>query len=282
MVINNISSEGYVLVIDSGNGGKYTLKKIQRLMPLENYIYVEDDKNCPYGSKNRQKLKKISKKLIKTLLSIYPIKLVVLACNTLSSACYDYLKSKFIGIKIIPTLPVFKDFKKNTLIMCTNATKKYNGNLTRYKNNSKVFVEGFSCLAKQIDENFENLDVLQPILDKKLKKYVQMHINNVVLGCTHFNYIKTQIAKSLIKNPEEKYVKLSKCATNKLLKTSDGNACQTVILTKKTRQLNFYEPSLLVAKQVKEFLTQNKLVCSNKYPTAVIYLKTSEMPFLAL
>lgn len=265
----------FILVLDSGNGGKYTLKKIRKLLPNENYIFVEDDKNCPYGKKNKQKLKKIAKKLIKNLIFLYQIKVIVLACNTLSSVCLESLSKQFPSIKIVPTLPVIKNYKKPTLIMCTKATKKYNLGLKKCKHNLQIFIEGFSDLAKKIDENIENLDGLQPYLDKKLKKYVKLNICNVVLGCTHFNLIKKQISKCLLKDNQESFIKLTDKKVAKIFNTTSKT--ETIVFKKQSKKINFYDGSLIVAKNVRNYLSYNNLLSAQKYPTATIYIKTSEM-----
>lgn len=275
MALNYKKNNASILVLDSGNGGKYTLKKIKKVLPNENFIFVEDDKNCPYGEKNKQKLKKIAKKLIKNLNFIYNIKLIVLACNTLSSTCLESLTKQFPSIKIIPTLPVIKNFKKPTLIICTKATQKYNLQVKKCKKNKNVFVEGFTDLAKKIDENIKNLDILQPFLDKSLKKYANMNISNVVLGCTHFNLIKKQITKSLIKSSEQSYVKLSGQKVNKIFNNNPN--INVKVFMQKCKTLNFYDASGIVAKNVKHYLTQNNLLSTQCYPTATIFVKTSEM-----
>lgn len=272
-----VSKNGYILVLDSGNGGKYTLKKIKKLLPNESYIFVEDDKNCPYGKKNKQKLKKIAKNLIRKLNFLYQIKIIVLACNTLSSTCLDSLSKQFPDVKIIPTFPVLKNFKKPTLILCTKATKRYNRGLKKYKQNENVFIESFPVLAKKIDENIEDLDKLQPFLDKKLEKYAYLDICNVVLGCTHFNLIKKQISKVLLKNSDEHYVKLSDKRIAKIFKTSEILKVDTIVFSKQPKCLNFYDASMSVAKNIKKHLEQNDLLSTQKYPTATLFVKTSEM-----
>lgn len=40
-------------IFDSGVGGITILKEIQKRLPNENYIYLGDTKNFPYGEKNR-------------------------------------------------------------------------------------------------------------------------------------------------------------------------------------------------------------------------------------
>lgn len=275
MAFDDINRDGNILVLDSGNGGKYTLNIIKKVLPNENYIFIEDDLNCPYGQKNKRKLTKISKKIIKKALNLYKIKIIVLACNTLSSACLSSLKKEFSHLPIIPTLPVLKKFKKNTLILCTTATKKYNKQFKTIKGSKKIQVVGFGNLAKKIDDNIDNLDILQPFLNKKLKKYANMDISNVVLGCTHYNLAKKQICNALLQNSEKSYVKLSSNRVKKIFNTKTET--KTQVFTKKHRNINFYEASPYVAKQVKQTLKAISLLSNSIAQGKTIYIKTSDL-----
>ena len=186
------------MVIDSGNGGLWTLKKIKHLLPFENYLFFEDKINAPYGNKSKKQLKKIVLKNLKKLTKLYNIKLVVFACNTISSVCFDYIKQIFFDLPIIKIEPYISTkwfFGEQTLLLATKNTIKHNIKIRVYNSSKNVFVVGYKTLAKQIDCNINNLDNLLPYLNKTLKKYKHKKIKNIVLGCTHFNYIKPQLIK---------------------------------------------------------------------------------------
>lgn len=269
-----------ILVIDSGNGGLYTLKILKKFLPNENFIFVQDERNCPYGNKSKNKLKKISKKLIDFLLNNYDIKLIILACNTLSSVALNYLKKCFSLVPIVPIFPVIKLFKTNTLILCTNATKKYCTALKKARKNPKVKICGFSHLAKKIDENIENLSVLQPFLNKKLKKYAKMNIRQVVLGCTHYNLIKQQIQKALQQNncsqQQKKYIKI----TSKSCKNNYNLSNQNLRVFKlKIDKISFIEGSVDLAKKVDKILEVLSIKNHSKMQSNTIILNTNNPVF---
>lgn len=189
-------SKKWILVVDSGNGGAWTLSKIRNLLPNENYLFFMDTLHSPYGNKTKRKLKSITENNLKKLFRIFDIKMMVLACNTLSSVCFDDLKQKFFDtpiIKINPITNIEYLQKKSTLVLATKCTVKHNKEVKKYKNQKNIYVKGFGTLAKKIDKNINNLNLLQGYLLRKLKKYKNKNIKNIVLGCTHFNYIKNQI-----------------------------------------------------------------------------------------
>ena len=71
-------------VFDSGLGGISVLAQLQKLMPNEDFIYLGDSKNAPYGTKNEEEIKKHTKDCITRLIDM-GVKAVVIACNTATS-----------------------------------------------------------------------------------------------------------------------------------------------------------------------------------------------------
>ena len=186
-----------ILVLDSGVGGISVLKKCLHILPNEHFLYVADNKNVPYGNKNSKKLNKLSLKLIKKYLDDYSIKLILIACNTLTASSIEYLRKKvnipFVGVE--PAIkPALKTMGK-TLIISTNSTLKYNKNLRTLKkqNLKNIYFLPIKKLAPKIDENLNDLDILQPIINNIMRPYFNENINNIVLGCTHYVFIKKQI-----------------------------------------------------------------------------------------
>lgn len=189
-------SKKWILVVDSGNGGAWTLSKIRNLLPNENYLFFMDKIHAPYGNKSKKFLMKITENSLKKIFRTFDIKMIVLACNTLSSICYDDLKSKFFDTPIIRIKPILdvKYFQNQpTLVLATKCTVRHNQEIKKYKNFDNIYVKGFGTLAKKIDENIKTPDTLQGFLLKKLKRYKRKNIKNIMLGCTHYNYIKNQI-----------------------------------------------------------------------------------------
>src|SRR5690554_5470707 len=71
-------------VMDSGVGGLTAVQEIQRQLPKENIVYFGDSKNMPYGNKDPQEIVMLSKKIIH-FLETQKVKVILLACNTISS-----------------------------------------------------------------------------------------------------------------------------------------------------------------------------------------------------
>lgn len=184
-----------IVFIDSGVGGINVLCECAKLFN-EDFVYLCDNKNAPYGNKSKTKLLKITKQNIDYLLSKYDINGIVLACNTLSFTIYEQVKSMY-------NIPVYRMFfdckklgtlKKDVLFFGTKNTIK-NNNIIRYKISSKKGYKSLYIknLALDIDNNLNNLDCLNEKLYKYLKKNKYKNVKTVVLCCTHFKLIKKQI-----------------------------------------------------------------------------------------
>ena len=97
-------------IFDSGVGGLTVLSEIKKRLPNENFIYLGDTKNFPYGSKSKDQIIEFSIKNAEKLIDL-GAKCIVIACGTATSQAIDVLQEKFdipvIGI-IEPTVKYIK------------------------------------------------------------------------------------------------------------------------------------------------------------------------------
>ena len=127
-------------IFDSGLGGTTVLKEMIRYLPSEDYIYYGDNGNFPYGSgKTKNELQKLTERILDFFVK-NNCKLVIVACNTASTAAIDYLREKFslpiIGIIEAGVKIASKNTKnKNIAVISTKFTAESHG----YKNKAKMF-----------------------------------------------------------------------------------------------------------------------------------------------
>lgn len=194
-----------ILVIDSGIGGFYTLKILMQKYKNNHYYYFKDSINCPYGSKSQQQLFSIAKTNIKCVLNHFKIDAVVLACNTLSTTVYKSLKTA-LNQPIYAVAPPIEQVNSNALVLCTPRTlnslsKKYsqkplkNNSFKIQKNNFTIYFEGLKDLALLIENR--KISQIKNYLTNNLNKYKYKQIKQVILGCTHYNYVKKEISEIL-------------------------------------------------------------------------------------
>lgn len=187
--------KSYILVIDSGLGGVSVLKVLKDKFPQESFIFLADNSISPYGNKTKKVLKTHILKILKNYISKFNIKLIIFACNTLTASTINFVR-KNIKINVIGTEPPIKQVKNNkkTLVLATNGTIKYSKLLKKYKNNNQFIFVHLKDIASLLDKNYFNRDEILKSLKKQIPK---QKFKNVVLGCTHYYFLKHEIAKIL-------------------------------------------------------------------------------------
>lgn len=194
-----------ICFLDSGIGGLSVYAKfIQNLhkvtKPIEKIVYFADLENSPYGNKSRQEITELMKKNIAKLKEHYDIELFVLACNTATACSIQTLRKTFPNLKFVGIEPNLKQAIKreeNTLVMTTTATYFFSKFLSDFKSTRKFFYLPQRNLAKFVDENFDNEKILANKMKNLLQPYLSKNIKNVVLGCTHYLFLKNAIVDAL-------------------------------------------------------------------------------------
>lgn len=185
--------EDYVLIYDSGAGGLSVLSECQKLLPTFNYIYFSDSKNAPYGNLSKSQITNLAIKNIRRLKEKFCIKVVVLACNTLTTTAIDTLRNKFCDLDFVGTEPCIKLVKdlgyQRALVISTKATKKNSKVIKEYKTKSDIIV-GDKYLAKMVEDNLHHIYRIVPYISKNYSKY-NGKIDCAVLGCTHYVFVKS-------------------------------------------------------------------------------------------
>ena len=192
---------------DSGVGGLSVLKEALKLMPNENYIYFGDSINAPYGVRNVDEVKDLTYKAVEFLLD-KGAKAIVIACNTATSAAVASLRISYPNIPLVGIEPAVKpavklNTNKKVIIMATPMTikeKKFNNLMNRFKEEAEIVPMPCAGLMEFVESN--NLDSveLEDYLKDKFKDYNIRDIGAVVLGCTHYPFVKPVLREVLGKD----------------------------------------------------------------------------------
>lgn len=202
-------SERPIGFFDSGIGGISVLKEAVKLLPHENYIYFGDSKNAPYGTKTVDEVKKLTFAAVDFLLS-KGAKAVVIACNTATSAAIEDLRSFYKNIPVIGIEPALKPAVKlkrkgKIIIMATPMTlseKKFKRLMEDYKNDTDIEPLPCAGLVELIEQGLLEGEKVNYYLNNKLMPFLDNEISSVVLGCTHYPFIKKELSKILPKDTE--------------------------------------------------------------------------------
>ena len=187
-----MDKNGAIGLIDSGVGGLTVLAKAVELLPNENFIYLGDSKNCPYGNRSREELLKLGRSMLK-FLQEKQVKCVMLACNTMSSLG-DALSDGF-------PFPVFRIVScaadciedkslKSVGVLATEFTIKsglYQKVIENAMPDCKVFGVGSKNLARLVEAGDLRGDEIRNEIKLCIDKMLDLgDIHDVIMGCTHF------------------------------------------------------------------------------------------------
>lgn len=197
----NLTKEKKIGVFDSGVGGLSILNELVKILPNENFIYYGDYINSPYGDKSKKEITSFVFKISDFLLK-NECKIIVIACNTATSAAIHSIREK---VKI-PIIGVINNSINATLKQTNNNNICVIG--TKFTINSKVYIKEFkktnknlniyqiSCpkLCPMIEDGWEKYDNRLVILKNYINK-IPNNVDTLLLGCTHYTIIKNDIAK---------------------------------------------------------------------------------------
>lgn len=193
-----------IAVFDSGVGGISVLKELVRLMPNENYIFFGDSKNAPYGGRSLEEVRTLTETNVTRLLDA-GAKAVVVACNTATSADVSILRMKYPDIPIIGIEPALKPAvlssdHPNVLVMATPMTireTKFLRLMERYQDEAQIYPLACPGIVEFVERGELSGEALEELLRGLFREYEEVSMDAVVLGCTHYPFIRQTIAKVL-------------------------------------------------------------------------------------
>lgn len=194
----------YIAVFDSGVGGVSVLRHLRRMLPQEHFLYYGDDANAPYGLHTTQKVRELTMTAVEKLLTDFPVKALVVACNTATSAAIHQLRQKYpeqIVVGIEPALkPAADRFPGGHIgIMATQVTlreKKLSDLLARYGENCTISRISAPGLVELVEAGLGNTPQAESLLRPILEPY-RGKLDALVLGCTHYPFAEAAVCKIL-------------------------------------------------------------------------------------
>lgn len=193
-------------IFDSGLGGLLISKAIRDAMPDLDIVYFGDTLRMPYGNRSDDAIYRFSERVIKWLFEAQDCSLIIMACNTASARALrriqqDYLPGHFPGRNVlgvvVPTLEAaIEHGAKSIGVIGTN-----------YTISSHIYAEELKKLAPELEIIEQATPLLVPLIENDgqqwseaiLEHYLapmrEKGVESLILGCTHYSFLKDQIAK---------------------------------------------------------------------------------------
>ena len=189
-------------VFDSGVGGLTVAREIMRQLPNERIVYFGDTARVPYGSKSKETVTRFSRQIVR-FLQMQDVKAIVVACNTASAYALDELEQEV----DIPIIGVVKPGAKTAIeathngkigVIATQATIG-SGIYKRYieENDTSVRVVEKACplFVPLVEEGLWEDPVTDEIARRYLSELIDIDIDTLILGCTHYPLIRSTVGK---------------------------------------------------------------------------------------
>lgn len=188
-------------IFDSGLGGLSVWSAVTELLPHESIVYFGDSANCPYGEKGPQEIIDLSVKATDFLLS-KGAKLVVVACNTATTAAISHLRGNydlpFVGIEPAVKPAALCTRTKRIGLLATKGTIEsdfFNNTKERYAQGVKVISRAGDGLVDLVEAGRTDGPETEKLLRSYLGPMVAENIDVLILGCTHYPFLIPVIKK---------------------------------------------------------------------------------------
>lgn len=189
-------------VFDSGAGGLTVLKELKKKLPHENFLYVGDTARVPYGVKSRPTITRFAVQIM-DFLNKKKVKLVVIACNTVSSNSLPHLKARYplpvVGV-IEPGAMLALRRTKNRRIGIIGTQSTVRSHAYRdliLKRDPAVTIREKACPL--FVPLVEELALKGPVTDLVIREYLsdmrKNRIDTLVLGCTHYPLLEPSLKR---------------------------------------------------------------------------------------
>lgn len=191
-------------VYDSGFGGLSVWRELRRLLPNESLIYLGDGKNCPYGGRSREEITRFATEAVERLVR-EGVKMVVVGCNTATTAAIDHLRSQWPELPIVGLEPAVKPACLTTktrriAVLATEHSLRSDMFLKtaqRYASDVEVVKVPGDGFVELVEQDMEHTDEARRAVQRVVGQLRGKGVDKVVLGCTHYPFLRSAIAEAL-------------------------------------------------------------------------------------
>jgi glutamate racemase len=197
-------------VFDSGFGGLTVLKEFRRILPKYDYAYLGDNARAPYGNKSGRLIYKYSKEAVDFLFK-KGCGLIIVACHTASTQALrrlqqEYLPKNFPDRRILgvvaPAVERIIDFDRHSRVgiigtLATIKSRAYKKELRKIRKDLEVYEKACPMLVPLIEDGWVKKPETKMILKECLRPLKNKKIDTLILGCTHYPFLASEIKKEM-------------------------------------------------------------------------------------
>ena len=184
--VDKLSNNAPIGVFDSGLGGLTVWREVRRALPAESLVYLGDGKNCPYGSRPREEVRRLADEAVAFLVA-QGCKLVVVACNTATAAAIDFLREKYAPMPIVGMEPAVKPAclaTRSGVVGVLATERSLDGEL--FRRTAARYGRGF---VELVENDLEATPEAEATVRAAVAEMLEHGADQIVLGCTHYPFL---------------------------------------------------------------------------------------------
>jgi glutamate racemase len=189
-------------VMDSGVGGLSVLRHLEVLLPQEDFLYIGDQANVPYGPQPAAAVRRYSRGITRYLLD-QGAKMVVVACNAASAAALTDLRETYPWVPFVGMEPAVKPGAGQTRsgrigVLATIGTfgsQRYADLMARYAQGVAAYEDPCPGLVEQIEAGELETAKTEAIIRRAVEPMLAEGVDTLVLGCTHYPFARPLIER---------------------------------------------------------------------------------------
>jgi glutamate racemase len=189
-------------VFDSGLGGLTVVKELMKRLPGRGVVYFGDNARYPYGGKSGALITQYAIENTE-FLRAQGAKVLVVACNTASAHAVAALRERF------PDMPVYEVVgpalaraaaisEGRVGVIATTGTVEsgvYERGMSSLRPEATVFSQACPLFVPLVEEGWVGKPETESIASTYLLPLHSQDIETLILGCTHYPFLRRTIAK---------------------------------------------------------------------------------------
>ncbi|MET4638254.1 glutamate racemase [Mycetocola sp. 2940] len=187
-------------IFDSGVGGLTVARAIQDQLPNEEILYIGDTAHSPYGPKPIADVRRFALEVLDDLVA-QGVKMIVIACNTASAAMLRDARERY----AVPVIEVIQPAVRTAVSSTRNSRVGVIG--TEGTINSLAYEDAFAAapdlhlfsqacprFVEFVEKGITTGPEVLATAQRYLQPLVDAGVDTVVLGCTHYPFLKGAIS----------------------------------------------------------------------------------------
>ncbi len=183
-------------IYDSGLGGLTVWREVRRALPGESLVYLGDGKNCPYGARPVEEIRRLADEAVSTLVA-RGCKMIVVACNTATAAAIGFLREKYAWLPIVGMEPAVKPAclaTRSGVVGVLATERSLDGDLfrrtaVRYGAGIEVVALPGRGFVELVESDREASPEAEAVVRQAVEPMLARGADQIVLGCTHYPFL---------------------------------------------------------------------------------------------